>query len=161
MRLRYITSIFATNQGRDIFSLPGDALVERVFRCRLGYTRKIVFIGRGPDMKSKLKTLFVIAAASLCTPILAEPGKNPNNGQGLGIGQDPKLLQMTRDANAGAGNGGEFIRVKGSFSVIGCSAHNMSGCFSTKYVEIDPGNSGAHNQSPECDVIGCVFDPHQ
>ncbi len=111
-------------------------------------------------MKFKLKFFFLSLAAWLCLPALAEPGKNPNNGQGLAIGQSPKLLQMTRDSNAGAGNGGEFIKVKGSFSVIGCSAHNMSGCSSTKYVEIDPGNSGAHNQSPECDLIGCVFDSH-
>lgn len=112
-------------------------------------------------MKSMLKTLLAIAAACLCVPVLAEPGKNPNNGQGLAIGQDSKLLQMTRDANAGAGNGGEFIKVKGSFSVIGCNPHNISSCFSSKYVEIDPGNAGVHNQSPECDLIGCVFDPHQ
>lgn len=112
-------------------------------------------------MKSLLKALFVIAAAGLCLAAEAEPGKNPNNGQGLAIGQDSRLLQMTRDANAGAGNGGEFIKVKGSFSVIGCGAHNMSGCFSSKYVEIDPGNSAANNQSPECDLIGCLFDPHQ
>ena len=112
-------------------------------------------------MKSMLKILFVIAAANLCAPVLAEPGKNPNNVQGLAIGQSPKLLQMTRVANAGVGNGGEFIRVKGSFSVIGCSSHNMAGCFSPKYVEIDPGNSGTHNQSQECDFFGCVFDPHQ
>lgn len=112
-------------------------------------------------MQSMLKTLLAIAATCLCLPVLADPGKTSDNGQGLAIGQNAKLLQMTRDANAGAGNGGEFIKVKGSFSVIGCSAHNMSGCFSTKYVEIDPGNSAAHNQSPECDLIGCVFDPNQ
>ena len=112
-------------------------------------------------MKTILNTLLLVAAASLCAPVIAQPGKNQNNGQGLAIGQDPKLLQMTRDSNAGAGNGGEFIKVKGGFSVIGCSAHNISSCFATKYVEIDPGNSGAHNQSPECDLIGCIFDPHQ
>ena len=92
--------------------------------------------------------------------MLAEPGKPQNDGQGLAIGQSPKQLQMTRDSNAGAGNGGEFIKVKGSFSIFGCSAHNMSGCFSWTYDEIDPGNAGQHNQSPECDLIGCVFDPH-
>ncbi|NJD36618.1 MAG: hypothetical protein FIA96_17635 [Betaproteobacteria bacterium] len=112
-------------------------------------------------MKFMLQALFVIAAAGLCVPAKAEPGKNPNNGPGLAIGLNSKLLQMTRDANAGAGNGGEFIKVKGSFSAIGCGAHNMSGCFTSTYVEIDPGNSGVHNQSPECDLIGCIFDPHQ
>ena len=113
-------------------------------------------------MKFKLKFFFLSIVTCLCLPALAEPGKNPNNGQGLAIGQSPKLLQMTRDSNAGAGNGGEFIKVKGSFSVIGCGAHGMGmlGCFSSKYVEIDPGNAGPHNQSPECDLIGCVFDPH-
>jgi hypothetical protein len=112
-------------------------------------------------MKFILKSSLIIAAACFCLPALAEPSKNPNNGLGLSIGQNAKLLQMTRDANAGAGNGGEFIKVKGSFSIIGCSAHNMSSCFSSKYVEIDPGNSGDRNQSAECDLIGCVFDPNQ
>ena len=157
-----MVKIFATNPNPCLFRPCQDnALIELAFRCRLGYAHTIASIAREPDMKSTLKTLLVIAVASLCVPVLAEPGKNPNNGQGLAIGQNPKLLQMTRDANAGAGNGGEFIVVKGSFSVIGCNPHNMSSCFSPKYVEIDPGKSGAHNQSPECDLVGCAFDPHQ
>lgn len=109
-------------------------------------------------MNSIPKTFIAILATSLCAPALA--GSGSSHGQALAIGQNAKLLRMTRDANAGAGNGGEFISVPGGFSVVGCSAHNITGCFSTTYVEIDPGNSGANNQSPECDLFGCVFDPN-
>lgn len=70
--------------------------------------------------------------------------------QGLAVGQNPKLLQTTRDTNAGAGNGSEFYR---TCSFTG-RAHNM--CL---IEDRDPGNSQWHNQSPECDVIYCEFDP--
>ncbi len=108
----------------------------------------------------KRKLLAATLVMVLCTSMSFAQQAAPNPGKGLAVGQNPKLLQSTRDSNAGAGNGGEFIKVKGSFSVIGCSAHNMSGCFSSKYVEIDPGNAGQHNQSPECDYLNCTFDPH-
>lgn len=75
---------------------------------------------------------------------------NDGASQGLAIGQHPKLLQVTRQTNAGAGNGGEFYRV---CSFTG-KAHNMC-----SLADRDPGNSQLHNQSPECDVIGCEFDP--
>lgn len=84
---------------------------------------------------------------------VVQAGQNNPNGSanpGLAIGQNPKLLQITRETNAGAGNGGEFYRV--------CSftgrAHNMC-----SMEDRDPGNSQQHNQSPECDVIRCEFDP--
>lgn len=108
-------------------------------------------------MKSLMNA--VLLAAFVAAPVLAQTQSKPNPGQGLAIGQNQKLLQMTRDSNAGAGNGGEFVVVKRSFSIIGCNPHDMASCFKTTYAEIDPGNSGSHNESPECAAYGCTFDP--
>lgn len=97
--------------------------------------------------------LAVAVTFALATPFcLAAGGQAPstNTPPGLAVGQDAKLLQTTRDANAGAGNGGEFQRV--------CNpkrAHRMC-----SMVENDPGNSQQHNESPECDIVQCAFDPN-
>lgn len=69
-------------------------------------------------------------------------GNNP--GQGLAVGQDPLLLKITRESDAGAGNGGEFL-------LKNC-APGRKRCQKSKF-DSDPGNSGKHNQSPECDYI--------
>ena len=57
------------------------------------------------------------------------PGKG--NGNGLALGQDRKLLVITRASNAGIGNGGEFGK--------------------TETDDADPGNSGDHNQAADED----------
>jgi uncharacterized membrane protein len=94
--------------------------------------------------------LTLIAPASFAQQMAANPGK------GLAVGQNPKLLQYTRDSDAGAGNGNDLVR---SCKIdFGGGAHHMKmNCTSQ---EIDPGNSHDHNQSPECDYIRCTFDPH-
>lgn len=75
--------------------------------------------------------------------LAAQPGGH--DPRGLAVGQNAKLLQITRDTNAGLGNGSELYR-KCSFTG---SAHNMNGLCS--YQDRDPGNAQQHNQSPECD----------
>ena len=78
-----------------------------------------------------------------------------NPGKGLAVGQNPKLLQNTRDSNAGAGNGGESIR---SCRIdFGGGAHNMK--MNCTAQEIYPGNSHEHNLSPECDYVDCTLNP--
>ncbi len=96
-------------------------------------------------------TLFLAlgAAPSLAQQAATKPGN------GLAVGQNPKLLQSTRDSNAGAGNGADLVR--------SCKIDFSSGAHGMKFVctvqEIDPGNSHDHNQSPECDYLNCSFDP--
>lgn len=102
-----------------------------------------------------IRTLILCGAALLGgASAAAQAGPGHANGNdahpGLAIGQDPKLLQTTRDTNAGAGNGGEFYRV----CRFTGRAHGMC-----SLEDRDPGNSQQHNESPECDVIRCDFDP--
>lgn len=96
----------------------------------------------------RIATLFTLML--IAVPSFAQSKEEPaGTPQGLAVGQNAKLLQITRDTNAGAGNGGEFYRV--------CDpkrAHKM--CSTT---DRDPGNSQMHNQSPECDIVKCEFDP--
>lgn len=98
----------------------------------------------------KLAVAVTFAFASLFCFAAEDNAPSTNSPQGLAVGQNDKLLQTTRDSNAGAGNGGEFQRV--------CNpkrAHRMC-----SMVENDPGNSQQRNQSPECDIVQCVFDPN-
>lgn len=100
---------------------------------------------------------FILAAAALLGSTVSavhagqgNPHRSGTSSNGLAIGQNPKLLQITRDTNAGVGNGSEFYW-RCSFTG---RAHNMC-----SREDLDPGNSNLHNQSPECDVIACDFDP--
>jgi len=105
-------------------------------------------------MTPKLITLLVAASFAVMAPAVyahhqkGHTGGGGNcdpklgcSGQGLAVGQDPKLLATTRMSNAGAGNGGEFVKC------------DKKGC--EKETDVDPGNSGIHNESPECDFIKC------
>lgn len=88
---------------------------------------------------------FVLSAAAMlgCMASVAHAAQSGGHDpQGLAIGQNAKLLQDTRDTNAGIGNGSELYR---TCSFTG-SAHNMC-----SVQDRDPGNSQRHNQSPECD----------
>lgn len=102
--------------------------------------------------------MFRIAAmcAGLCLAVpvgfaAEEKPATAGTPQGLAVGQNAKLLQITRDTNAGAGNGGEFYRV--------CNPKRAHKMCST--VDMDPGNSAQNNQSPECEIVNCNFDPRQ
>lgn len=103
-----------------------------------------------------IRALILSGAALLGGAVPAvQAGQANANGKdgahpGLAVGQDPKLLQITRETNAGAGNGGEFYRVCGFTG----RAHGMC-----SMEDKDPGNSQLHNESPECDVVRCEFDP--
>lgn len=103
-----------------------------------------------------IRAFMLSGAAVLAGMVLqVQAGQSPSNGhtpQGLAVGQHPKLLQITRDTNAGVGNGSELYR---SCSFTG-SAHNMHNLCSDQ--DRDPGNSQQHNQSPECDdALFCDF----
>ncbi|NJD25674.1 MAG: hypothetical protein FIB06_09760 [Betaproteobacteria bacterium] len=107
-------------------------------------------------MTRKLLAATFTLALTLAAPLSHAQQSASNPGKGLAIGQNPKLLQYTRDSDAGAGNGNDLVRsCKFNF---GGSAHNMAAMCTSQ--EIDPGNSHDHNQSPECDYIKCAFDPH-
>lgn len=103
-----------------------------------------------------IRALILCAATALAgtvPAVHAASGNAQGDGRanpGLAIGQDPRLLQTTRDTNAGAGNGGELYW---TCSFTG-RAHNMC-----SLDDRDPGNSGLHNQAPECDSLFCEFDP--
>jgi hypothetical protein len=99
---------------------------------------------------SLMATLSVVLALGTSV-VLAQQSAPVDKAQGLAVGQNPKLLQDTRTSDAGAGNGGEFVRV---CNIRGGRAHRMC-----SYQEIDPGSSGENNQSPECNEINCTFDP--
>lgn len=107
-------------------------------------------------MKRKLfaATFTLALALSASLSLAQQTAQAP--GKGLAVGQDPKLLQSTRDSNAGAGNGSDLVR---SCRIdFGGGGHKMKMICTVQ--EIDPGNSLGHNQSPECDYVGCTFDPH-
>jgi hypothetical protein len=107
-------------------------------------------------MTRKLLAATLTLALTLTAPSSFAQQTAANPGKGLAVGQNPKLLQYTRDSDAGAGNGNDLVRsCKFNF---GGSAHNMAAMCTSQ--EIDPGNSYDHNQSPECDYIKCTFDPH-
>lgn len=89
--------------------------------------------------------VLTLCSAAMLGGLAAQVQAGPSGShapQGLAIGQNAKLLQMTRETNAGVGNGSELYR---TCSFTG-SAHNM--CATQ---DRDPGNSQQHNQSPECD----------
>jgi hypothetical protein len=65
----------------------------------------------------------------ICKKHAGCPGKG--NGNGLALGQNPKLLAITREANAGIGNGAEIGK--------------------TEADDADPGNAGSHNQAADED----------
>ena len=107
-------------------------------------------------MKRKLLATAFTLALTLSASLSLAQQTAPGPGKGLAIGQNPKLLQNTRDSNAGAGNGADLVR---SCKIdFGGRAHNMS--LKCTVQEIDPGNSHDHNQSPECNYVNCTFDPH-
>lgn len=107
-------------------------------------------------MKRKLLAATYTLALTLSATWSLAQQTAPDPGKGLAVGQNPKLLQSTRDSNAGAGNGGDLVR---SCKIdFGSGAHNIK--MNCTVQEIDPGNSHDHNQSPECDYVNCTFGPH-
>jgi hypothetical protein len=102
-----------------------------------------------------LLTVAFILALALSTSVSLAQQAMLNPAKGLAVGQNPKLLQNTRDSNAGAGNGGEFVR--SSRIDFGSGAHNIKMRCTAQ--EIDPGNSHEYNKSPECDYVECTLYP--
>jgi hypothetical protein len=106
-------------------------------------------------MNRKLLSCTIAMAITLSASFSLAQQTTPSPSNGLAIGKNPKLLQSTRDSNAGAGDGSDIVKsCKIDFS---SGAHKMKMACTVQ--EIDPGNSHDRNQSPECDYVNCTFDP--
>lgn len=122
-----------------------------------------------------MKRLFVLTAGLLLVLVSGTAvWAGDNNGQS--IGQDPVRLAITRCSDAGDDNGGEYqngvtvpdwgkvaihsdclakvwpqryslLEWQGMLAQAGCEYQQNGYVYWT--CEVDPGNSAAHNQSPE------------